>query len=417
MDTCYEDSRSVVLGSAILVFVEIVPIINVYESDFCDRRAAVTLAFTIKNKLQQISRRFKLEISWETPRTVGSTGKSDQNTQHETIASSSKGSSVPKWENPNRLKRGFLVSTEQMESMLIKTQQQDYPTISFPSDDPLEVEPIRCLVIGYAIDKGKNNISVASTSRRAAVILDGTLVRVLHPMPSKDIQHQLETDSFFFYRSFLDELVGELQTPDLPASFKEEIVCNHDARTIQQLKLRMSLLLADPVCIGTTEDALIQLERQQKRLKCIAATIQSYCRRQDMDSRLHPSPLPGKDDRSVSMSSSLPATLKDGALLVHSPHHAAGKTTLVKYIAQHLLMCDAVHVIQPAALLAKYGSQADAGLETMMHAITVSAAVKGRASICIILDHFNAMMPPNLSATFGDGDAAVPVLYAIGKWQ
>jgi hypothetical protein len=414
MDSSYEDSPLVVLGTTILAYVEIIPIVSLQETESLSQRA-VALAFTSKTKLQQISKRCKLQIKWDAFNFVGATGKRDKARTDELIATSSKDRPLSTWGNPNRLQRGFLVSMEQEEAMHPITKQLGYPTISFPSEDPLEVEPIPSLVIGYAIDKLKNGASLANTSPRDAVILDGTLVRVLPPMRmGRDIQRPLETGTFPTYRSFLDELIGEQETPNLPDHLKKEIVCNHDSKAIQQLELRMSLLLAEPIRIGTTEDALTQLERQQRRQKLIGATIQTYCLGQAKDS-LHQIPQSANDGMVLSMNSSVPALLRDGALLVHSPDHAAGKTTLVKYIAKYRLMCDSVHVIQPAALLAKYGSQADAGLESMMHAITMSAAIKGRASICIILDHFNAMMPPTFSATSGAGDAAVPVLHAIGK--
>jgi hypothetical protein len=412
MNSSYADSSLVILGSTILAFVEIIPVIVVPQEA---ESLAVALSFTSKTRLQQISRRRKLEIKWDADKFAGATGNRDNTRTDGLIATSSRGIPLTTWGNPNRLRRGLLVTMGQEESIRPETKQLGYSTISFSSEDPLEVEPIPCLVIGYAIDKGKHRSSCANTSRSDAVILDGTLVRVLPPMRmGMNIQRPLETIKFLTYRSFLDELVGALETPNLPDHLKEEIACNHDSKTIQQLELRMSLLLAEPIRIGTTEDALSQLERQQLRRKLIDATIQTTCRGQ-LKGNLHQIPKTAGDAMAVNMSSSLPALLRDGALLVHSPDHAAGKTTLVKYIAQYRLMCDAVHVIQPAAILAKYGTQADAGLESMMHAITLSAAVKERASICIILDHFNAMMPPTFSATTGTGDATVPVLHAIGE--
>ena len=88
MDTSYEDSPSVVLGSAILAFVEIVPSVIVEESQYWDSQR-VALAFTIKTKLQKISRRCKLEISWEASSITGATGKHDQTKRYGLIVSSS----------------------------------------------------------------------------------------------------------------------------------------------------------------------------------------------------------------------------------------------------------------------------------------------------------------------------------------
>ena len=73
-----------------------------------------------------------------------------------------------------------------------------------------------------------------------------------------------------------------------------------------------------------------------------------------------------------------------------------------------------IHLIRPGYLLAKFGVDADAALESILHAIVVSAAARQKP-VCIILDQLDAMLPPRLSGRSGGGDAAEPVLTAIGE--
>lgn len=103
------------------------------------------------------------------------------------------------------------------------------------------------------------------------------------------------------------------------------------------------------------------------------------------------------------------------SLLVHSPNHADGKTVLVQAIAKDHLGCSLIHIIRPGVLLAKYGSQADAALETQLHSILTSAACRSE-KICIILDHIDMMMPPQWSGRSSGGDAALPVLTAMASY-
>jgi SpoVK/Ycf46/Vps4 family AAA+-type ATPase len=99
---------------------------------------------------------------------------------------------------------------------------------------------------------------------------------------------------------------------------------------------------------------------------------------------------------------------------VHSPNRGAGKTLLVRAIAQERLRCDAIHVVEPTVLLSQYGIHADAALESLLHSIVMSAACQ-QESICIILDHLDAMLPSLSSSRANAGDAAMPVLKAMGK--
>jgi ATP-dependent 26S proteasome regulatory subunit len=143
--------------------------------------------------------------------------------------------------------------------------------------------------------------------------------------------------------------------------------------------------------------------------------LDSYTRsKDDNDAAGKPRSPKRADVSSNTAGSKVPLSLQEGALIVHSPNHGAGKTLLVRAIAQERLKCQAIHVIQPTSLLAQYGIDADAALESLLHSIVISAACQQK-SICIILDHLDAMVPPPRSSRTSDGDAAMPVLKAIGE--
>jgi hypothetical protein len=108
--------------------------------------------------------------------------------------------------------------------------------------------------------------------------------------------------------------------------------------------------------------------------------------------------------------------LRDGALLVHSPDHGAGKTEVIKAIARCRLgrRPVAVHVIRPDAMLARYGIHADTALQCVVHAIAMQAAVR-RQAVCIVLDGLEVVLSPT-KGDGGGGDAAVPVLHGMASY-
>ena len=115
----------------------------------------------------------------------------------------------------------------------------------------------------------------------------------------------------------------------------------------------------------------------------------------------------------------VPLLLREGALLVYNSHPNSGKTTLVEAVAKEKLKCHAVHVMSAPSLFSKYGTSADAALETLLHESILNCAIKGRSSggeevakVCIILDQLETFLP--LSRYTG-GDPYLPVLNAMGK--
>lgn len=240
--------------------------------------------------------------------------------------------------------------------------------IHLPTLHPLSTEPCPCSVVGYGFPVDRTS--------QTATVTDTTLVRILPFLGEKQ-----------FERS------GELPTPPLNADLEHELRYNQDA--LQTLKLRMSMLLSTPISIGTTHDALHNSKRSRQRSRVMQQQLEVYS---------------GNEPTS---SSNEPVTTKrkpriDGALTVHSPHHGAGKTLLVRSIA-HELGCR-VHVLEAAPLLANYGIHADAALESLIHSIVTSAASKGE-KVCILLDHLLAFGP--ISKT---PDASLPILISMASY-
>ena len=228
--------------------------------------------------------------------------------------------------------------------------------------------PYRLVGYGFPADK----------SQLACAVTDSTLVRIL---PAQMLHR--------FERTHLErERSGELPTLALDPDLKDELWHHQDA--LQVLKLRMKTLLSTPVVIGTTYDALENDRRKRRRSLVMKEQIQIY-----------------NGEKRTSYSPNQKAKV-DGALTVHSPKHGAGKTLLVRSIAQDL-DCR-VHVIQAAPLLAKYGIHADAALETLLHSIVTSAAVQGER-LCILLDHLSAFGPMSKTP-----DASLPILISMSSY-
>ena len=206
---------------------------------------------------------------------------------------------------------------------------------------------------------------------------------------------------------------GEVGNDSLTSELQEEVLHNHNTETIHQLTLRFSMLLSKPVRIATTADAS-QLARQTRtRNEWMKQAIQEYCK--DMQIPLSSRT---KTTTTTSENINLTKTTTTGplqwepSLIIHSPNHADGKTLLAQAIAKEV-GCSLIHVIRSGPLFAKYGVHADMALESLLHSLITTAAVRD-CKICIILDHLDTIMPARLSGKSSAGDAAAPVLNSIG---
>mmetsp|Transcript_3695 Transcript_3695/g.5324 ORF Transcript_3695/g.5324 Transcript_3695/m.5324 type:complete len:839 (-) Transcript_3695:497-3013(-) len=261
------------------------------------------------------------------------------------------------------------------------------------SDDPLK-EKIPCLIRGYILSTNncrRSTYRQGNTAYFRCVVTDETLVRVQHLSDVKDI-----------ISSKMEGNKRQKDCLDLQHSISSyRKLSSYDPETVQSLALRMSTILTNAVWIGADSRALDSRKEAQKNLISMQNELNSFWDTQQCT------------DRTVS-----PSLLREGALLVYNEHSGSGKSFLVKTIATDVLHCHAVHVISAASLLAKYGTSADAALESTLHELALKGAIKGCASvdssksakICIILDHFESFL--SSSAT----DPYSPILNAIASF-
>jgi hypothetical protein len=316
---------------------------------------------------------------------------------------------------------GSFVSTEHQDGSnrpgwaALGRGKQAIPVVYIPSDSPTDLEPCPCLVVGYGY---LPHTSTAAPDSLEATVSEATLLRVLpveYAVPVGTAfghsQTKLSLDSML---SWKESLLGELSDHPLSDSFQEEVLSNHSKETVNALTLRMRMLLSNDVCIGSSFNSIQEQQKGRQRRGRLQDAMNHYRRAKQGDATATIPCTSKQGDSAFLALADKRSLLSEGGLVVHSPHHGAGKTLLVKTIALRNLKCDSVHVIRPGAMLAKYGVNTDSGLETLLHSICMSAACRGQ-SICIILDHLDAMMPPKFSGRHGAGDAAVPILNATGK--
>ena len=277
------------------------------------------------------------------------------------------------------------------------------PVLYLHSDDPSFLEPWPCYCRAFAAVPPVASARTATTptpttttisSSAEVVVTSSTLVRIL-PNPDRGSEHLMKF-----------QLTGELPEPPLSDERQQDVLQNQNRATVRELTLRMKRLWSEPVQIGTTVDALRNKQRDDFRKQRLRNALQAGdcpVARADGNQR---------STRGDSNNNNSAASLfRDGSLLVHSPDHGAGKTLLVQAIAQKL-GCHRIHVIRPGPLFAKYGVQADAALETILHQTVCAAAIR-HERVCVVLDHLEAMLPSGMASP---GDAAEPALNGIASF-
>jgi ATP-dependent 26S proteasome regulatory subunit len=304
-----------------------------------------------------------------------------------------------------RVYKGYLCkSTDPVESCSQRNGR--FPVLYLPSEDPTVLDPIPCCVTAFVYRPHH------CTSIAPVLVTVDTLVRML-PLTSAAASQTLDLTSLPPYAiqdAFLQDLLGEAGSDFLTESLQEEVLQNHNPETIKELALKMKTILSKSIQIGTTASAIRIQNEQMHQIKKMRQAMFAYCELKDTSAAA--SIIHHKDATSEPPQSGL--NLWWPSLLVHSPNHGDGKTLLVQALAK-TIGCSRIHMIRPSILLANYGSQADAALESRLHSLLVSAACHNQ-SVCIILDQIDMMMPPQLSGRSGAGDAALPIFNAVASY-
>jgi ATP-dependent 26S proteasome regulatory subunit len=258
------------------------------------------------------------------------------------------------------------------------------------SNDPNVKTLCPCQCRGYHVSMGKRVKENDKQIIHTIIITDATLLRVL-PYCSRN--------------DWKEQLVGEFPMEKmLPSKEDEHMVWKtQNADSISELTLRMKRIFSMPLQVGTTADAF------QCKNHCMSTHIVLEKR---LRRHLKTSLAFSAEDPENIVQSEILDCFRDGSLLVHSPDHFAGKTTLVQAIAHRLGA--KVIFFQPAAMFAKYGVYADVALACQIHAACVSAAFQ-RQTICIVLDGLDAFLPTRAHAD-ARGDAASPTLFGMASY-
>ena len=285
--------------------------------------------------------------------------------------------------------------------VLLRKENRVVPIVYLPSEDPTRLTLTPCWLVGYSISESANpSVSEATLIRilptiQASILLEESILTTQLESKANHISIGSEM--------WRDQFTGETPEQRLLEPFKRHVFRNHNPGTIDDMRLRISLLLSRPVTIGTTADAFAWKRKRQIR----SQALQNNSVPQSGITNVTAFETTSTDENFL-----LQSLLREGSLIIHSPHHGAGKTLLAKAVAEELGA--SVHIIYPGPLLSKYGVHADTALESNLHSAVMSAAVRNEP-ICIILDNLDAMLPPKLSARTAAGDAALPVLNSIGE--
>jgi len=275
------------------------------------------------------------------------------------------------------IKNGESMSLYHGGILSVHNKREDYILMNVPTINVASLETCPCRVLGY----GRPAVAECTN----VLVTQNTLIRIL-PNNKNNIMYSLLWNENSYIKN-----AGELPTPPPPQTLRHI----HECTTVETLRIRMSMLLDNEVLIGSTDAAILNYKRRKWRIVTMHKTLESYLGRKKI----------AKDPLSQA---SQPKS--DGSIIVHSPNHGDGKTLLVRKLAQSLDCY--VHIIEVSSLLAIYGIHADAALETLLHSIVFSAAVRQKR-ICIILDHLPAFGATASAKISSAPDATSPILMSM----
>jgi proteasome regulatory subunit len=412
-----------------VIFLEVTPMV-LFPHDECAEAHAQCVTpfltnFGIKEYLRRKSQNVAIQAMIGTPTTSDGLflqwNQNNNNNQNASLVSRSSFNNI-------YLGGGYVIPST--DTIMHQDSPSLLPLINIPSEDPTVVDPQPCCMKAYAYSSPYRSEPISPI-----LITEHTLVRILPLQMANLTMIPISLPSstphlpdFILRDLFLQDLSGEGGQDSLTESMRQEVLQNHNPETIRELQWKMANIMHKPIQIGTTACAIQDQKRQLHQIQRMQQSLLAYNNYSNNNnnkfwsddvSLARATSIKSKGQLATASSSSKqrPELFWWPSLLVHSPNHADGKTVLVQAIAKNHLGCSLIHVIRPGVLLAKYGSQADAALETQLHAILTSAACRNER-ICIILDHIDMMMPPQLSgrSAGSGGDATLPVLTSMASY-
>ena len=286
----------------------------------------------------------------------------------------------------------------------LRSSHRNDGLVEIPSEDPTVDEPILCRVVVFGVPSFR--------SQRLVTITASTLVRVL----------PVQTNGRDPASAIRASLVGEL--PDTtPVAVLDDILRFSDPMAVKALQFRMSQQLSRTVLIGSTRHAVDRCLKREEGLLSMKSGIRRYRKLIDhKDSGNESDKVESErksrfsvNTRTASQHRQLERNrTKDSLLVIHSPHHGHGKTLLAKAVARRLLRCNTVHLVHLGAILAKWGVEADAAVEVLLHSFVLSAALQAPCSpVCVVLDGLDGMIPSSTERDAGSADD--PIINAVGS--
>lgn len=356
------------------------------------------------------------------------------------------------------------------------------PLTFLTTDDPLDDSEIPCILKGYIFatrtkettihhfdnipsleQRGTSSLEKLNQYKDLRCIMcDGTALQILPPIDMRQHENvgRIGTRSAgFCLQSHLsdtkcleDYTIAEMRNISLQVSnpisgrTSHPLLSFYDSDTIAALASRMSAMAKHTIWIGTTARSLDFRRVQKAQCDLMKHELETFwdstmtaqiCGRQNsIYKKERDNFYGGKQSASRRDDSAVPLLLREGALLIHNSQPNSGKTALVAAVAKNILNFDAVHILSAPALFAKYGTNADIALETILHELALRGGLRGssfqstkfipkakldsskifckKGKVCVILDHFETFIPPSASSQ-KDGDPYRPVLNSMGE--
>ena len=218
-----------------------------------------------------------------------------------------------------------------------------------------------CKVVGYATNQANTKLNKVCN----CLVSSGTFIRIISSSKLPSIEQ--------YQQNLL------LEKDDLCDENDEFTLSCYDDNVISNIVYRMELLLRrEGIGIGTTNDAFIMQETRRKRRDKLRAIANKL-----VNNNVNPPHSPNTINNNQ----------MDRGLIVWNTNHTGEKLNLIKAISRSILKCHHIYTLNPGILFSLYGNNnADTALQSILHSISLNAAVK-HERICIVLNDIHGFIP------------------------